>query len=116
LVRLDPESALVSTGSEEMLVPAAELDRFWTHQAVFLWRDFEALSRDHERDRMSAWARSALERLGYGDAQADLASAVSRFQRDADIAPDGVIGSRTLLALYSRGDYPRPRLAAGGSS
>jgi general secretion pathway protein A len=115
LLHLDNDAALLSTGSAEMLVPVAELDRFWTRQAVFLWRDFEAVARSTERERTATWARAALERLGYGEAQADLAAAVSRFQRDADLAPDGVIGSRTLLALYSRGDYPRPRLTAGSS-
>ncbi len=115
LVGLDADQALVSTGGTELLVPAAELERHWTHQAVFLWRDFESLGRS-EGGRTDAWVRGALERLGYGEAQTDLTSAVSRFQRDADIAADGVVGSRTLLALYSRGDYARPRLAPGGAS
>jgi murein L,D-transpeptidase YcbB/YkuD len=41
----------------------------------------------------------------------DLASAVARFQRDAELSADGVIGNRTLMALYSLGPYTRPRLA-----
>ncbi len=52
-----------------------------------------------------------LERLGYG---ADTKAAVLRFQQESDLIADGVVGSRTLMALYSRGPWPRPRLAAAG--
>ena len=114
LLRIEGEEALVSTGAGAPLrVPLAELDRLWTRQAVFLWRDFDALSADGDPARTEAWARQALARIGYDEP--DLAGAVSRFQRDAELAPDGVIGRRTLMTLYALAQYPRPRLGGGAS-
>ena len=114
LLKIEGDEATVSTGSGAPLrVPLAEVDRLWTRQAVFLWRDHDALAAGGDPLRMQAWARDALARIGYGEA--DLAGAVARFQRDADLAPDGVIGQRTLMTLYSRTQYPRPRLGGGAS-
>jgi hypothetical protein len=95
-------------------VRLAEVDRLWTRQAVFLWRDFDALAAAADPARTEAWARDHLAHLGYLRDADLLSSAVTRFQRDADLAADGRIGARTLMTLYSRGSYPRPRL--GGSS
>ena len=57
-------------------------------------------------------ARESLARLGYLGLDLDLPGAVSRFQRDSELATDGVIGSRTIMTLYSLGNYRRPRLRA----
>jgi general secretion pathway protein A len=114
LLHVDGDDAIVAIGNERpQRVPLAEVDRLWTRQAVFLWRDFDALSGAGDPGRTEAWARENLSRLGYLR-DADLLSAVTRFQRDADLAADGRIGARTLMTLYSRGSYPRPRL--GGTS
>jgi hypothetical protein len=87
----------------------AELDRFWTRNAVFFWRDFDLVSRRNDPSLVSQWTRDQLGRLGYG---AQEPAAVVRFQRESDLIADGVIGSRTLMTLYSRGEWPRPRLKA----
>jgi general secretion pathway protein A len=116
LLRIEGNEALVATGGPALRVPLAELDRLWTRQAIFLWRDFDALGRVPDPARASAWARDTLGRLGYADAGPDLAALVARFQRDAELTPDGVIGSRTLMTLYSLGPYSRPRLKRGGVS
>jgi len=118
LVRIEGDEALVSTGSGAPLrVPLRELDRLWTRQALFLWRDFDALAQGGDPARL-AWARESLARLGYRGLDVDLAEAVSRFQRDAELAADGVIGPRTIMTLYSLGRYDRPRLreARGATS
>ena len=116
LLRIEGDQAVVSTGSGAPLrVPVAEVDRLWTRQAVFLWKDFDALSAGGDPARTEAWARQNLSRLGYLRGDADLPSAVARFQRDAELAPDGVIGARTLMTMYSRAQYPRPRLSGGAS-
>jgi len=65
--------------------------------------------------RTNEWVRQALGRLGYRAQEPDLALAVARFQQDTDLAADGVIGARTLMTLYSRSPYPRPRLTGGAS-
>jgi len=106
LLGLDREHALVAVGNEPPLrVPLPALDRFWTRDAVFLWRDPAGLQQD--RARAELWARDALARLGY---DGDLPGAVGRFQRDAQLLSDGLIGSRTLMTLYSLGPDTRPRL------
>lgn len=119
LVRIEGDDALVSAGSGAPLrVPLRELDRLWTRQALFLWRDFDALAQGADTARTTAWTRDSLARLGYHGLDVDLAGAVSRFQRDAELAADGVIGSRTIMTLYSLGRYERPRLreARGATS
>ncbi len=109
LLGLDRDHALVAVGAEPPVrVPLPDLDRFWTRDAVFLWRDPAGLQQD--RVRADQWARDALARLGY---DGDLPGAVGRFQRDAQLLADGVVGSRTLMTLYSLGPDPRPRLNGG---
>jgi general secretion pathway protein A len=114
LLGLDGDTALVTVGDEApQRVPAAQLDQLWTREAIFLWPDADGLSGD--RRRAEAWARDSLERLGYGR-EPSLAAVLEEFQRDSQLVADGVVGTRTLMTLYSRGSDPRPRLKTGGSS
>ena len=115
LLRLEGDEAVVTAGGVTLRVAAPALDRLWTRQAVFPWRDFDSLGGGADTARSAAWAQGVLSRRGYLDASPDLFGAVARFQRDADLLPDGVVGSRTLMALYSLGDYPRPRLRGTAS-
>ena len=41
--------------------------------------------------------------------------ALEEFQRNSQLIADVVVGSRTLMTLYSRGSDPRPRLKNGGA-
>jgi general secretion pathway protein A len=108
LLALDKDTAEVAVGDEPpMRAPLPDLDRFWTREALFLWRDPAGLQRDPAR--AAQWARDALASLGYGG---DPTTAVSRFQRDTHLLPDGVVGSRTLMTLFSQGPEARPRLSA----
>jgi general secretion pathway protein A len=114
LVGLDEVEAQVVVGDAPPLrVSAVALDRLWTRDAVFLWQDPAGLARYTESPQARAFARAALERLGYSG-PAELPEIVSRFQRDQDLLPDGVIGGRTLMVLCGAGSDPRPRLKAGG--
>jgi general secretion pathway protein A len=115
LLRLEGDQAVVAAEGSSLRVPLAEVDRLWTRQAVFLWRDFDALAPGADPERTNAWVRQALARLGYPAQDPNLAGAVARFQQDADLAADGVIGARTLMTLYSLSQYPRPRLSGGAS-
>ena len=115
LIGIAGEEATVALGDEPPVqVSLAELDRYWTRDAVFFWRDFDAVAREADPGRIAAWTRAQLERLGYGT---DPKASVLRFQQESDLIADGVVGSRTLMALYGRGPWPRPRLAtaAGGA-
>jgi general secretion pathway protein A len=110
LLRIEAGAAVVGDGrGGSQRVSLRDLDRLWTRQATFLWRD---ASGSPDAAGAEAFAREALSRLGYGEspAAADLSAAVARFQRDAELTPDGVIGQRTLMVLFSRGESPRPRL------
>jgi hypothetical protein len=110
LVSLDGETAWISTGTGvPVAVGARQLDQLWTRQATFFWRDFDSLFRAPRRAR--AWASERLTELGYGPPGTGLPALLAHFQNDQELAPDGVLGDRTLMALYSLGDYPRPRLA-----
>jgi general secretion pathway protein A len=115
LLRLDGDQAEIAADGAPIRVPLAEVDRLWTRQAIFLWRDFDAVTPAGDPQRTNEWVRQALTRLGYRAQDPDLALAVARFQQDTDLAADGVIGARTLMTLYSRSQYPRPRLTGGAS-
>src|SRR5262249_33262439 len=46
LLSLDGDTALVAVGDARTLrVPVSALDRLWTRDATFLWRDFDAVGR-----------------------------------------------------------------------
>jgi general secretion pathway protein A len=114
LVALEgPEAQVVVGDAPPLPVSAAALDRLWTREAVFLWRDPAGLVRFAESPQARTFARAALERLGYAG-PAELPEIVKRFQRDQELLPDGVIGGRTLMVLCGAGSDPRPRLKAGG--
>lgn len=113
LLGIDGEMAVVSDGQDRYRLPLADIDRLWTRQAVFFWRDFESLASALEDPRATAWAMTELGRLGY-TAGTGPHAALLTFQRDYDLFPDGILGTRTLMAIYSHGTYPRPRLSEGG--
>lgn len=112
LLRIDGATAEVSSGGAPLQVALDELDRLWTRQALLLWRDHDGLLPQGPAAIGAPATRAALERLGYPP-QADPGGAVSRFQGDLGLTPDGVVGARTLLALYSLGRGGQPRLEGG---
>ncbi len=105
---------IVGADHAAMSVRLDELDRLWTRRAEFLWQDYDAVAAAEDPADIAAWVRRSLDRLGYLEGGIDLRTAVTRFQDDAELAPDGLVGERTLMALYARGEYPRPRLSTGG--
>jgi general secretion pathway protein A len=112
LVRLEGETATVVAGSGEIRAPVEQVDTFWTREAIFPWpesRDLPAGEAAREE-----WARDSLARLGYADG--DARRAVERFQADAGLVVDGLLGPRTRLCLFALSTGTRPRLAAGGTS
>ena len=116
LVRIQGEDGVLADGQGgTRTLPLREIDRLWTRQALFLWRDFEAVGGGRDTARSAAFVRASLERLGYEAAGAKLSPAVERFQADTELTVDGVIGRRTLMALYSLGLYTRPRLSEKAS-
>ncbi|MBN2371193.1 MAG: AAA family ATPase [Vicinamibacteria bacterium] len=115
LLRLDsPDTAVIAAvGDDPQRVMLSELDRYWTRLAVFLWKDHDRLLTNQNRARLDSWTRNALKHLGYDDE--DFVTAIKRFQQNADLVPDGAVGRKTLLALYSHGRYAHPRLSGDAS-
>jgi general secretion pathway protein A len=109
LVRLEGDVADVRPGLGSVLrVRLAELDRHWTRRAIVPWPEGTVVGATSDPGARSAWARRALEQLGYGSA--GLEEAVTRFQRQTDLVADGAIGPRTLLALFALSAADRPHL------
>jgi general secretion pathway protein A len=111
LLRLDDRAALVGVGDEPPIeAPLPQVDAFWTRDAVVFWP--EPAEVRTSRAARDAWARLALSGLGF--AEPDLPAAVKRFQREADLLPDGLLGPRTRMALFARSTSAGPRLAPSG--
>src|SRR5206468_12996982 len=51
LLHLEGDQAVVAWDGSPVRVPLAEVDRLWTRQAVFLWRDFDALAPGADPER-----------------------------------------------------------------
>jgi len=116
LQRLTGDGATLSLpGQAPIEVGTAELERLWTHQALLLWRDHFGLMQAGSAAATAPFTLDTLRAQGYATAsEADPAAAIASFQRALGLWPDGVVGERTLLALYSQGRTDGPRL--GGSS
>jgi hypothetical protein len=112
VLALGDDTALVLADGRRLRVAVAELDRLWTRQALLVWRDHETLAGSPQAALESPFTQQTLARLGYAPGR-DLAGAVARFQQDLGLAQDGVVGARTLLALYSLGRKDRPHLSEG---
>jgi hypothetical protein len=114
LLGLENDQAEIAVGTEPALhVSAATLDRFWTRDAVVVWRDMLSLGRGEQPARTERFVRESLWQLGFSP-EPSLSDAVGRFQKDVELLPDGRVGNRTLMALYGVSAYPRPRLKSGG--
>ncbi len=110
LLRLDEQAAVVAAGDNPPEgVSLSDIERFWTREVVVSWPEDESLGRDPER--ITSWARTRLAAQGY-DAN-DLERAVRRFQRDADLVVDGILGPRTRMTLFARTLATRPRPSLG---
>jgi general secretion pathway protein A len=112
LVALAGEEAVVDAGlGRELRVPLGEIERHWTRRALFPWPARAALAGAAVPALRTQSAQAALLKLGYD--VSDASAAVTRFQRETELVPDGAVGPRTLLALYALSDRDRPRLARG---
>ncbi len=107
LLRLDARRAVIAAGSgPDQAVPVREIDEFWTRDAVLSWPEDPALRTDEAR--RTAWAQARLAARGY---HGDLGEAVRRFQKDARLVSDGLLGPRTLMVLFASAPGQRPRLS-----
>jgi general secretion pathway protein A len=110
LLGLEGDVATLDTGSVRQRVSWAALEPLWTGNVVVLWKDFESLALAPDPGWASRWATDRLQAMGYSGPPGQVAVPLARFQADSGLTADGVLGPRTLMALYSRAGYPRPRL------
>jgi hypothetical protein len=99
-------ATLATGGPGRLEVEVAEIERHWTRHALVAWPEVRLAA-------AADWSREALGRLGYP--LDEPVRDVARFQERHDLVPDGTLGPRTLLALYSRSERDRPRLRRGAS-
>jgi hypothetical protein len=108
LLHLDERDALIAAGDRpDETVPVQQIDELWTRDAVLSWPEDEALRTDE--GRLAEWARPRLAAQGYGGD--DLTAAVRRFQAEARLVSDGLLGPRTRIVLFARDPGARPRLS-----
>jgi hypothetical protein len=109
LLHLDERNAVIAAGDRpDETVPVPQIDELWTRDAVLSWPEDAVLRTD--QGRLAEWARPRLSAQGYGGDE--LTAAVRRFQADAHLVNDGLLGPRTRMALFARDPGQRPRLSA----
>jgi general secretion pathway protein A len=118
-------AVVVSPAGTEARVSVDDFDAAWTHSAWVIWRNVDALPVDPNRDLSPLVVTTLalrLQKLGLlgtplptGNSER-FQQAVRRFQESMGLAPDGIVGPRTTLAL-SRvvGGRFGPSLASNGS-
>jgi hypothetical protein len=127
LVQLDGDTVLLDgLGDEALRVPAAELARFWSGEALVAWRDHAALPPLLGRGDAGPpvrWLQESLAALGFfagertGEFGAPTEDAVRAFQAEESLPVDGWVGPLTKIRLYERlpGYASPPRLASAPS-
>jgi general secretion pathway protein A len=103
-----PVIALLNPAGEEVRLPVERFESTWTHAAWVLWRNIDFLPADAKLSMtptVLATLALRLQKLGYLQPPLPAAhgerfeQAVRRFQRDAGLPEDGIVGPRTTLAL-----------------
>jgi general secretion pathway protein A len=102
--------ARIQVDGLELVVPVVELKQHWFGEYRLLWRtppDGRAVLRPGDRGADVAWLRERLQTVtgltsiapDQNFYDAGLKELVASFQRDQDLAADGVAGARTLINL-----------------
>jgi general secretion pathway protein A len=109
LRQLGEHDALLETANGPMRLPLDQIDLLWTGEFLVLWRrdTFESSIGPATKGPAIVWLR---QRLAEADGRSltppiaqswddELKQALIRFQTARGLTPDGVVGSRTLIAL-----------------
>jgi general secretion pathway protein A len=124
LARLEGDGVLVEgLGGEPLRVPASELERFWSGEALVAWRDHAGLPPllgVGDAGPSVRWLQESLAQLGFfagaldGRFDAPTEAAVRAFQLNESLPVDGWVGPLTKIRLYERlpGYGAPPRIAS----
>lgn len=121
LLGLHRDAALVfgATGSDPIEVATSELNHLWDGVALIVWKPLAGVPQlitGREGADVVEWLQQALGELGLyqgaasGQFDAETARSVRVLQAGALIEPDGIVGPRTQMVIYSkltRVDVPR---------
>ena len=122
LTRLDDQSATFTVGAETRVVTMGTLAEQWSGRYTLLWR-IPPIAQHKLRLGDSGpdveWVRNQLAQL-YGKVAETKDTAVfdeammhqvKQFQLAHGLAPDGTVGSQTLMRLSSAADVSAPKLS-----
>ena len=124
LLSLDGDRVALAIAGQVLVVPKQDVTALWTGDYLLLWRAPESSERLLAQDSRGTdvlWLRQALAAvLGRAAGPPDsplfdvaLKEAVVAFQRSRSIAPDGVVGPKTVILLNNAlGGDRIPRLRA----
>jgi general secretion pathway protein A len=124
LVGMEDEQFLIDPPIQERKsLSFSEVEKYWSGQALFLWKDSLNLVRNvppgSRGDRVRE-VQGLLKEAGNYDMpltgiyNADTLSAVKEFQASRGIQQDGIVGGQTLMLLYRSIDrFEAPRLTKG---
>ncbi len=110
IAALDENEVLADFGGQQYNLELGEVDRYWYGQFLLLWRPplaKQRVLRRGMRDPSVVWLRNVLAQYngkpsgsGKNDLfDKDLEAQVKAFQRDHQLAADGIVGSLTLIQL-----------------
>ena len=124
LLSLDGDRVTLEITGEELVAPRQDVTALWTGDYLLLWRAPESSERLLAQDSRGTdvlWLRQALAAvLGHAAGPPDsplfdvaLKEAVVAFQRSRSLAPDGIVGPKTVILLNNAlGGDAIPRLRA----
>jgi len=115
LVRITGDEAVVLVGGERRQVPLEAIEMGWLGDYTLLWRPppgYERPFRAGTGGTLGEWLEDRMAHLPEGTlGQGGVTRRLVRFQTEAGLVPDGVLGPKTLIALTTATDADVPRLA-----
>ncbi len=110
VLKASASSVVLDVLDQEHVIPASSLNEVWDGRFLLLWQKpagVGSLLREGMTGPAVLWVRRAIDRVE-GTAtsgnvyDATLAARVKRFQRQAGLAPDGIVGPRTFILLQNK--------------
>ncbi len=121
---LGTDTATLVLGSQVRIVPISVLNNQWFGEFTLLWQlppSYTGPLHPGEQGELVHWLEQQMAAL-HGRAvralenpvlEGQLLKEVQRFQADAGLAPDGIVGHYTLILLNSHSQNQHPTLTAG---
>jgi general secretion pathway protein A len=110
VMQASPNSVVLDVLDQEHVIPARALKDVWEGSFMLLWKksgNIDNYLTEGATGHSAVWLRRAIDliegRKTTGSTyDAPLVARVKQFQRTAGLAPDGIVGPRTLILLQNR--------------